>query len=59
MLLAVRPFLDTLDIEARPPCTGIMSATFAADVNHAVLSMLLAVRRRFASPDIEACLPCT
>ena len=44
MLLAVRPLLTALDIEARPPRAGIMRATLGIYVDHAVLSMLLAVR---------------
>lgn len=35
-----------------------MFATLAKDVNQATLRMMLAVRRRFAALDVEACLLC-
>ena len=54
MLLAVRPRLAALDIEARRLCARAMRAPLAADIHHAVLGMLLAVRRRVAALDVVA-----
>ena len=44
MLLAVHPSLAALDVEDRLLHAAIVCATFAMDVDHTVLSMLLAVR---------------
>ena len=58
MLMAVRRPLAALGIEARYSSAGVMEATPAADVHHAVPSMLAASQRRcVAALDVIARLP--
>ena len=58
MLLAKRRFLSALKVDLRLSRTGVMHAAIAADVPHALLSMLLAVHCRLAALDIEARWSC-
>lgn len=51
MFLAVNSHLDAHYIEARSRRAGAMCANCATDAHHAVLIMLLAVRRRQAACD--------
>ena len=53
MFPAVHRGLVSLDIEPRPFRAGVKSATPTADVDHTLLCMLLAERRR-SSVDIKA-----
>ena len=48
MLLAVRRHLAALEVEGRCLYAGIMRTTPTANVDHVVVSMLLAVRRQLA-----------
>ena len=52
MLLAVHRFLFALAIEVRPFVAKTIRATLAANVHHAVLSMLRAARRRLAAFEV-------
>ena len=53
MLLAVRRCLAALDIEGRERLARITRAKPAADVHHAVVSVLPAVHRRLAALGFE------
>lgn len=52
MPLAVGRRLASCDIYGRPLGAGVLLATLAADVNHAVLTLLPAVPRFLAAPGI-------
>lgn len=54
MLFAERSCLASHHIENRLLRGGVICATLAADVNQAVLSMLIAVHRRLAAFDSKA-----
>ena len=53
-MLAAHRRLATLCPEGWAPRAGLVWATHAADVHHAVLGMLLAERRRLAALDVKA-----
>ena len=55
LLLAVRRFPAALDTKRPLRLAGVPQATPVSDVHHAVLSVLLAVRRRLAALEIETC----
>ena len=53
MLLAVRGMFAAFDVQRWHLRAGVMYATWADDVHHAILSMFLAVRCLSAALDIE------
>ena len=59
MLLAIHCSLDALHVEARFRQAGVSGATPDVNIHHSLLSMLLAVRGRRASLDVEAWMLCT
>ena len=52
MLLAEHARLAPLNVEIWSPRAGVIKATLAHYVNHAVFCMLLATDRHFASSDV-------
>ena len=57
MLPAVHPRLAALDVEVRFRRAGVMCATPAVNVHHAVLSMFPAVQRRLAALNVKFSMP--
>lgn len=53
MLFAVDSSFAALDIKSRSLRAGVMYASYAANIYHAVLSMHLAVRRRLVAFEIK------
>ena len=54
MLLAVRRGVASLGVETRLLGAGVIRATLVVDINHTVLSKLLAVRRCSAALNIKS-----
>ena len=59
MLLAIGSRLTALDVEARFHRAGFMEATPDVNSHHPLLGMLLAVRGRRTSLEVEAWMLCT
>ena len=58
MLSAIRCRLAALDVEARCRRAGVMGAMPDVNIHHALLGMLLAVRGRRTSLNVEAWMLC-
>ena len=57
MPTTVRPRLAALDIEARPPCAGVMGTTLTDNIHHGIQSMPTAILRRLAALEIKNRVP--